>query len=107
MRPTPIIFDYLIPVNRKARARRTDAQTSHDAAELVELGLADQRRRDIYSALELEGPMTFKEIAGCTGIEQHEVSRRLSEIEGIMPTGQTRQGSRVWALCSVIDAIAL
>jgi len=106
MTPTPIIFDYLIPINRKARARRTDAQTSHDAAELVEMGKADQRRHDIYSALELEGPMTFKELAVCTGIEQHEVSRRLSEIEGIMPTGQTRQGSRVWALCNATAAVS-
>ena len=98
MTPTPIIFDWIQPINKRARARKHDPQTSHYAAKRVELGKADQRRRDIYLALEINGPMTFKEIAGCTGITEHEVSRRLSEIEGIMPTGQTRQGSRVWGL---------
>ena len=106
MTPTPIVFDFIQPINKRARSRRTDPSTSYDAAKRVELGKADQRRRDIYLALEINGPMTFKELAVCTGIEQHEVSRRLSEIDGIMPTGQTRQGSRVLAICNATAAVS-
>ena len=112
MTPTPIVFDFIQPINKRARARRTDPATSHDAAKRVELGKAARQRKMIYLSLKCYGPQTVKELVTkpmpLWGIDAsaHEIGKRIGEIEGIAPTGEVRNGSRVWAICSAIDAIA-
>jgi hypothetical protein len=106
MTPTPIIFDFIQPINRKARARRTDPATSHDAAKRVELGKAEQQRQFIKHYLEVRGPQTVHELASYSEWTAHELGKRVGEISTIQPTGQTRQGSRVWALCNATAAPA-
>lgn len=101
---SPIIFTDLRPAPAKARARRTDPQVSHDAAKRAELGKAERQRRAISDMLEQFGPQTCKELPH--HIYHHteltmndvQVARRINEVEGIAPTGESRNGSRVWAV---------
>ena len=101
---SPIVFDDLRPAPSKARARRTDCRESHDAAKRVELGKAERQRRQIYLSLKNYGPQTVKELVSrptyLWGINAtaHEIGKRINEVEGIAPTGESRNGSRVWAV---------
>jgi hypothetical protein len=102
---SPIIFTDLQPAPRKARARRTEPAESHDAANRVERsGKTEKQRFMIYGALKVFGPQTCREIATtlrkhfATYAEPHEVGKRINEVEGIAPTGESRNGARVWAL---------
>jgi phage FluMu protein gp41 len=95
---TAIVFDYIIPIRRKAVARKSDPQVSHDAAKRAELGKAEMQRRSIYVVLKINGPQTVRQIAGAIGYTVHDVGRRIVEIEGIAPNGEKRDGSRVWAV---------
>jgi hypothetical protein len=106
MTPTPIIFDWIQPINRKAHARRTDPSTSHDAAKRVELGKTDMQRAAIKGLLLTGKRLTVKEMAHYLPWSAYELGKRVDEVDGAIPTGEVRNGSRVWALCSVIDAIA-
>ena len=76
---TVIFFDYIIPIRRKATARKRDPQVSHDAAGRVELGKAELQRCRIASALALM-PMTVDEIANFLGEPAHELHKRMNEI---------------------------
>jgi hypothetical protein len=106
MTPTPIIFDWIQPINRKARARRTDPSTSHDAAKRVELGKTDMQRAAIKGLLLTGRRLTVKEMAHYLPWPAHELGKRIDEVAGAMPTGEERDGARVWTLCNAIDAIA-
>lgn len=66
----------------KAKARRTDPQSSHDAARNVESsGKATKHRDMIIAALKEHGPGTAHEIAKDAGLNNVEVSRKMSELE--------------------------
>jgi hypothetical protein len=94
-----IIFTDLQPKARKARARRTDCVESHDAAKRVELGKAEQQRQWIYRMLKTWGPRTVPDLASFQfRWSTHELGKRIGEIEGIAPTGESRNGSRVWGI---------
>lgn len=99
---SPIIFTDLQPAPRKARARRTDCVESHNAAKRVELGKAERQRQWIRRVLAFCGPLTVPELAKREPPTPpwlaHELGKRINEVEGIAPTGESRNGSRVWAL---------
>ena len=77
------------------RSRRTDGDTSRQAAKHAASGIAAAERRAIVRALQ-DHSMTAKELAEYTGINYWEVSRRLSECAGIVKTSAVRDKSRVW-----------
>lgn len=78
------------------RARRTDSQTSHDAAKHAVTAKADAERRAIREAVSVR-PMTAREVAAYTGIEYYEVQRRISEC-GLVKTDVSRDRCMVWSV---------
>jgi hypothetical protein len=65
----------------RARSRRTDPATSVDAARLVEgNGSAVENRRKLLAAVKHFPHQTAAEYSALTGIDRHEVSRRLPEL---------------------------
>lgn len=92
-----------MPAHRP-RARRTDPDTSKQAAERVS-NFAAGHYAGIRCALVI-GPATIYEIAARTGLDHVAVARRLSEMQraGIAaPTSETRPGPtgrqcRVWTV---------
>ncbi len=78
------------------RARRTDSQTSHDAAKHAVTAKADAERRAIREAVSAR-PMTAREVSAYTGIDYIECQRRISEC-GLVKTGDRRDGCMVWGL---------
>ena len=80
------------------RARATDPQTSHDAAR----AFRGKPCRNHYLLIlgVMHRPMTGREIAKLTGLSMEQVCRRLPELEQrgeVRPTGEERDGCRVWA----------
>jgi DNA-directed RNA polymerase specialized sigma24 family protein len=74
-------------------ARRSDPETSRDAAKSID---STRTKQAIVRALRSGGPMNRSEIAEATGIDEPEVWRRLSELEAeayIRLTGDARPGS--------------
>ena len=69
----------------QARARRSDPETSHEAARQHEAsGVAHKRRLAIREALLAAGkPLTPAEIGEATGIDYTETQRRLSEVDSL------------------------
>lgn len=66
----------------QAAARRTDPASSHAAADEHEKsGKAATRRARLENAVYANPGKTSKELAEITGLERHEASRRLPEIE--------------------------
>jgi hypothetical protein len=94
----PIYVDYIALAPAKARARRTDPQTSHDAANSVTLDCMSDQRTAIYSLLKINGPSTVKELTKWLCLNSHQIGKRIGEIKGIQPTGEVRGKCRVWAL---------
>jgi hypothetical protein len=94
----PIYIDYIALAPAKARARRTDPQTSHDAAKRVEQGKAEFQRHDIISCINRYGGCTMLEVQNYIGWPKHELLKRVGEVAGIAPTGEKRNGFRVWGL---------
>jgi hypothetical protein len=79
------------------RSRKSDPQTSRDAAKHATSNKASQERRAIFCALEQFRPgLTAREIAAHTGIDFYAVSRRISEVAGIHRTDDRRDGCAVW-----------
>ena len=62
------------------RSRKTDPQTSHDAAEQAQ-ELADKHFAKIHFALAKYGPMGKDGITGKTGLDSSQVARRLPEMQ--------------------------
>lgn len=99
------VSDDSVPSNRKIptpAARRTDPATSKRAA--VQAGtFAESHRGRILAALERPG--TIKELAARTGIDHVAVARRMGELQRAepplaQPTGEVREGCRVWMRCA-------
>jgi hypothetical protein len=84
------------------RARRTDGQTSRDAARHAATGKAAEDRLSILRALQLHNKvtgsagLTAKELVGYTGLDYFTVQRRISEVAGIEKTAERRDGCFVW-----------
>jgi len=76
------------------RTRTTDPATSRRAARRA-AGAASDHRSRILDAIRATPGMTPREIAGKTGLDFYQVSRRLSEIPEIEPRGE-RDGCRIW-----------
>jgi hypothetical protein len=96
---SPIIFTDLQPAPRKARARRTDPVESHDAAKRIESsGIGDRQRAAIYDSLKRHGPQTMTEVSMRYFWSKEALTKRVNDIPGIAVTGESRDGSRVWAL---------
>lgn len=85
----------LFPANT-ARARRTDPDTSHEAAAVVDvLGLEDR----VLKVLAARGPLTAKEVAEILEIPQVSASPRFSPLaeKGLIKrTGQRRGRGELW-----------
>ena len=62
------------------RARAKDPITSFEAAESVK-DVAKMHQEVIVAGLQRFGPMGKDKIANTTGLQSHQVSRRLSELE--------------------------
>ena len=85
-----------------ARARTTDPDTSHDAADLMNrTGATSRHARFIVTALTRYGPLTGKEIADQTTLTQIQIMRRMSELRDaglVEDTGDRRERQIVWRL---------
>jgi hypothetical protein len=65
----------------QARARRSDPDTSHEAARLIEGdGKAARHRRMLLEAVESRPGRTAAEYGIQTGLDRYEASRRLPEL---------------------------
>lgn len=94
-----------MPLDFTKRARRTDPQTSHEAAETVGQ-FAHGHYALILGSLGLHGMQTIYELATRTGLSHVQVARRLPEMEAVVPpmvrrTERTRpspsgRGCTVW-----------
>lgn len=81
------------------RARRRDPSTSQRAA--AKVGRFERGHYAAILAALAVAPGTYTEIADRCGIERHAVARRLPELqegERCVPTGEERDGRRVWRL---------
>jgi DNA-directed RNA polymerase specialized sigma subunit len=82
----------------QTRARRTDSDTSHEAAKAAVSTKSDMERRAIRILFnELQRGLTAREVANITGIDYIEVQRRISEC-GLTKTTDRRDGCAVWTL---------
>lgn len=87
------------------RSRKTDPQTSHDAAEQAQ-ELADKHFAKIHFALAKYGPMGKDAISSKTGLNPVQVSRRLPEMQKlnlVMLTGgftmsHAKRKEREWSI---------
>jgi len=83
------------------KARNSDPDTSHEAAESME-GEADTQRKWILASLRRMGPQTADELDQRLGLRPTSAGRRLSELSGLVEmtekTALTRSGRRahVW-----------
>ena len=80
------------------RARRTDPQTSHDAAKRAERFATTHAGR-ILAALKAHGPSTPAKLSDHTGLTVVQIDRRLPEIQAqglAWPTGEILGGYRIW-----------
>ncbi len=91
-----------VPGGLFARARTTDPDTSHDAADAANAsGLTGRHTAAITASLALLGPQTSKEIGSDTGLGQVPVARRMRELvdAGVVEdSGERRERSIVWRL---------
>lgn len=97
---TQIVFDNITLV----RARRTDPQTSHDAAKRAERFAPSHKSRILAAMLTqpgYAGSWTPAELSAVTGLTVVQIDRRLPELqrEGLIETiGEIVGGYRVWRL---------
>jgi DNA-binding FadR family transcriptional regulator len=80
------------------RARRTDSDTSRQAAKFAATRKAEAERLAIYEAIRSGGPQTAREVAAAIGVDYIEVQRRISEVAGLTKTKDSRDGCRVWGI---------
>jgi CRP-like cAMP-binding protein len=77
-------------------SRRTDSDTSHEAADLHErAGRLSGNKRLVYTAVCNRPGLTGCEIAKQIGMDRHEASRRLADVrrEGLIHNGEQRRCS--------------
>ncbi len=91
-----LAIDFTSPAFVQTRARRSDGDTSKEAAKHAASRKADQERQAITKAIRecFEG-MTAREVAAAIGIDYIEVQRRISEC-GLIKTDIRRDGCAVW-----------
>lgn len=78
------------------RARRTDGETSREAAKAAASPKADMERKAIIAAVKTSFlGLTARQAAMITGIDYIEVQRRISEC-GLVKTKKRRDGCYVW-----------
>lgn len=90
----------------RQRARRTDPETSHEAAREV-VTFAHDHHAKILGSLVTQGAGTIYELAARTGLDHVAVARRLPELEEfkvarpteIKRVGPTGRQCRVWVAC--------
>jgi len=85
---------------KKAFARNTDPETSHQAAAKVNASRLEEIVMDALT----HGPMTSKELAEATGEARVSVSPRFKPLERrglIVRTDERRDGCVVWKLSAV------
>lgn len=80
------------------RARRTDSDTSHQAAKFAASCKAESERLAIYHVIREKGPLTAREVAAAIGLDYIEVQRRISEVAGLTKTKEVRDSCRVWSI---------
>lgn len=91
-----IAIDFSAPSFIRTRSRRTDSQTSKDAAKAAVSRKADIERLAIAKAVfGTSAGLTAREVAADTGIDYIEVQRRISEC-GLTKTAERRDGCFVW-----------
>ncbi len=80
----------------QTRSRRTDGDTSREAAKHAATFKADQERKKIVCCL-LDHPagLTAREVSASTGLDYIETQRRISEC-GLVKTDLRRDGCAVW-----------
>jgi hypothetical protein len=81
----------------QTRSRRTDGDTSREAAKHAASCKADRERRNIIAAVKSvpEG-LTAREVGLRIGLEYVECQRRISEC-GLTKTSERRDGCYVWS----------
>lgn len=68
-------------ITESPAARSTDPETSHEAARRVtESGVRQGHAERVLAAVRAHPGMTSRELAGPTGLERHEVARRLADL---------------------------
>jgi hypothetical protein len=78
------------------KSRRTDSQTSHEAAKFATTGKAGAQRVARAQAVKSsENGLTAREVAAITCIDYIAVQRRIAEC-GLTKTEQSRDGCMVW-----------
>lgn len=81
----------------RTRARRTDCDTSREAAINAGSAKAIAERATIRHCLKsFPDGLTAMEVSWRTGIDYIEVQRRISECDGLEKTPERRDGRRVW-----------
>ena len=86
--------DLDLPDTMQARARRTDPETSHIAAEEAEIcGTAAKQREMCFQEVRRLPGQTAAEIGAQLGLERHAPSRRLPELRraGLIVNGKARK----------------
>jgi DNA-binding MarR family transcriptional regulator len=90
--------DTLFPIPESARSRRSDPETSKEAATKVDVTLTEAV---ILDWLEVRGPLTTKEIAELAFCGRDSISPRMKGLEAkgkIIRTAERRDKATVWAL---------
>jgi hypothetical protein len=94
-----LAIDFTSPAFVQTRARRTDSDTSKEAAKHAATAKSDAERLQIQTAVKYSkselGGLTAKEVARLTNINYIEVQRRISEC-GLTKTDARRDGCAVW-----------
>ncbi len=88
-------------LDMQARARADDPDTSHDAADAMNVtGTTARHARRIIETLDGGGPSTGKEIAIMSDLTQHQVMRRVGELveSGLIHVVGKRDRQQVYAL---------
>jgi DNA-binding MarR family transcriptional regulator len=83
-------------------ARRSDPDTSHDAARRIEPAVSSLELRVVGALLEHRSGLTAREIAVVIGERDGSVTPRMPALkdEGfVRTTGAKRDGSRIWVAC--------
>lgn len=74
-------YDSQLPLFSPPMARRSDPDSSHEAADEHESsGRAEVNRERVLRALRMSWGFTSRELAPVAELERHEVARRLSEL---------------------------
>lgn len=74
-------YDFTVLMAHQARARRSDGDGSHDAADALESsGRAAAQLEAVLEAVQQHSGSTSRELAALTGLDRHLVGRRLPEL---------------------------